>query len=615
MPDSTILNLTLATSPGDGDFIPVGRTGGNRRLHFISGVSGILDAGNYIAGTVGVDNGGTNITSYSSGDILYATNSNTLAKLAAGTSGQILAMGAAYPNWIANAGGAAGGQPADGTLTGLSNVSVSADKLIYATGVDQFGTVDFLAAGRSLVAADSPAAQRLVMDAAALGSANAFTATNDFVYAPSITRSQLSPSLLTGNSTLNVGECRYDTVVSGRTILFAGTPVEGSEIQLKLSVTGSPTLTIPTSKRIGESDTPITSLGLYPGLHNLLWRRINSEWVLSDTVGIYNNLTGNSAPTVNSDSTLGYSINSRWINTGTDIVYDCTDNTSGVALWRENINAQAPQTLYNKTVGSGWVTSIGSDATGDLYYRGTEGAFTRLGIGSAGYVLTSSGGLPSWAASAGGGLTGVVPVASGGTNLTSYTSGDLIYASAETTLSKLGIGSNGQALTIVGNQLTWGTVTGVAGSGLSDPGANGILKRTSLNSTAIAVTGVDYYAPFSVPASIGISIDGGGAVPSTGIKGYVTVPYSCTITGYNITADQATPSGTFDVWKVAEGTVLPTVANTIMGTKPSLSVGNAVRSNSVGDWQRSITGGSILGFTLDSVASGYKWNFQLEVIK
>lgn len=45
---------------------------------------------------------------------------------------------------------------------------------------------------------------------------------------------------------------------------------------------------------------------------------------------------------------------------------------------------------------------LGSDATGDVFYRNSGGAFTRLGIGSTGDVLTVAGGLPSWAAPAAG---------------------------------------------------------------------------------------------------------------------------------------------------------------------------------------------------------------------
>lgn len=64
-----------------------------------------------------------------------------------------------------------------------------------------------------------------------------------------------------------------------------------------------------------------------------------------------------------------------------------------------------------------------------------------------------------------------VPVASGGTNITSYTTGDLLYASGSTTLSKLTIGATNYVLTSSGtapqyvaqSTLTAGAATNIAG--------------------------------------------------------------------------------------------------------------------------------------------------------
>lgn len=41
--------------------------------------------------------------------------------------------------------------------------------------------------------------------------------------------------------------------------------------------------------------------------------------------------------------------------------------------------------------------ALGSDATGDIYYRNASGKLTRLALGTAGQVLTSNGTLPVWA--------------------------------------------------------------------------------------------------------------------------------------------------------------------------------------------------------------------------
>lgn len=57
-------------------------------------------------------------------------------------------------------------------------------------------------------------------------------------------------------------------------------------------------------------------------------------------------------------------------------------------------------TLTNKTLTSPAI-NLGSDANGDIYYRGS-GAFARLGIGSNGNCLTVSSGLPAWGSCASG---------------------------------------------------------------------------------------------------------------------------------------------------------------------------------------------------------------------
>ena len=57
--------------------------------------------------TITVGYGGTNLTSFTAGDILYATGSTTLAKLAKGSADDVLTMnsGATAPEWAAAAGG------------------------------------------------------------------------------------------------------------------------------------------------------------------------------------------------------------------------------------------------------------------------------------------------------------------------------------------------------------------------------------------------------------------------------------------------------------------------------------------------------------------------------
>jgi hypothetical protein len=106
--------------------------------------------------------GGTGLTSYSSGDILYASATNTLAKLAAGTNGQILTLASGVPSWAAapitlptqtdNAGKyltTDGTNASWGTLvvpitTGTSTVSANTATTIDTTALSAFTSIEYM---------------------------------------------------------------------------------------------------------------------------------------------------------------------------------------------------------------------------------------------------------------------------------------------------------------------------------------------------------------------------------------------------------------------------------------------------------------------------------------
>ena len=62
---------------------------------------GTIATGVWEGTTVAVDQGGTGLTSYTGGDLLYASGGTTIAKLAKGTAGKVLMMnsGATAPEW------------------------------------------------------------------------------------------------------------------------------------------------------------------------------------------------------------------------------------------------------------------------------------------------------------------------------------------------------------------------------------------------------------------------------------------------------------------------------------------------------------------------------------
>jgi len=69
---------------------------------------------------------------------------------------------------------------------------------------------------------------------------------------------------------------------------------------------------------------------------------------------------------------------------------------SGVTGSDKAVGATQTVTVTNKTLGSGTKMGLGSDATGDTYYNSGSGTVSRLGIGSSGQALLSNGSTPYW---------------------------------------------------------------------------------------------------------------------------------------------------------------------------------------------------------------------------
>ena len=62
---------------------------------------GTIGTGTWNATAIGTTKGGTGLTSYATGDILYASATNTLSKLSAGTDGYLLTLSSGVPTWAA----------------------------------------------------------------------------------------------------------------------------------------------------------------------------------------------------------------------------------------------------------------------------------------------------------------------------------------------------------------------------------------------------------------------------------------------------------------------------------------------------------------------------------
>jgi hypothetical protein len=92
----------------------------------ITGV-GTLAAGTWNATTIAPAYGGTGLTSYSVGDLIYASGTATISKLALGTSTHVLVAGAAAPEYVAQSTLSVGSASTATTATNATNVAVTAD--------------------------------------------------------------------------------------------------------------------------------------------------------------------------------------------------------------------------------------------------------------------------------------------------------------------------------------------------------------------------------------------------------------------------------------------------------------------------------------------------------
>jgi hypothetical protein len=191
-----------------------------------------------LAGTLGATSGGTGLTSYTTGDIIYSSATNTLAKLPAGTNGQILSLASGIPSWINN------------TSTGVSfvvtNITASASQTtftvnytvglieVYRNGV-KLAIADYTASNGTTIVLATPANAGDVIEVVAFGAVNtaAVITAEDFngtgsqtVYTMSVTPAN-SASVIIAISGVVQDPSTY--TVSGTTLTFSTAPPAGTD--------------------------------------------------------------------------------------------------------------------------------------------------------------------------------------------------------------------------------------------------------------------------------------------------------------------------------------------------------------------------------------------------
>jgi len=201
----------------------------------------------------------------------------------------------------------------------------------------------------------------------------------------------------------------------------------------------------------------------------------------------------------------------------------------GVTNYLLRAGASAPEYVNPASVVVGTATNVASGATGSIPYQSAAGTTTFVAAGTAGQVLTISGGLPTWATS------GTATLA---TNLAGGAAGRIAYQSALDTTAFVAAGTAGQLLIANGTSapswatpstITVGTAStaidlsgGVLGSIPYQTGAGAttfLALGTTNNVLTAGVAGPQYVAQSTLSV--------GAATTATNIAGGVTgaVPY------------------------------------------------------------------------------------------
>jgi len=332
--------------------------------------------------------------------------------------------------------------------------------------------------------------------------------------------------------------------------------------------------------------------------------------------------------------------------------------------------------------GGGGGGGISSPLTtkGDIWVYGTTD--TRLPVGANGQVLTADSTQPlglKWA-NAGGSVTGETPTGTiNGTN-TAFT-----LLASPNPMTSLMLFLNGVEqlagtdYTLSGNTITYtvaplagdwqeayygvggvgfagetptgtinGTNTGFTLSTVPSPSAslmlflNGVEQLAGTDYTlsgniityAVAPATGDwhraYYGMAAVSSanqgSIGITIDGGGTVPATGLKGSIQLPWNATITGWSIAATDGitTGSASVDIWYLAGSAPpaappVPAAANKISASAPVALAGAssaAGGTSAIATWTSLALGQyGAVSFNLASISTVTRITVELLVTK
>lgn len=411
-----------------------------------------------VTGTLPATNGGTGLASYAVGDLLYASSTTALARLADVATGNVLLSGGVgvAPSWgKVNLTTAVNGTlPVANGGTGQAS-ALTQYGVVYGATTSAMATTTAGTTGQVLVAntGGAPSWSSTVPSGAAVTSFSAgttgLTPSTGTTGAVTLAGTLNAGSGGTGQSSYTIGDLLYASagttlsklaaVATGSVLVSAGvgtapaysaTPSVTSLTSAFVygGTTASSTLTLQSTTGIGTTDSVVIKVGNNGAVTALT--AASSGIVTIGTLNLTNALGtaygGTGLTTFTAANNAIYSTSSTALTAGTlPIAAGGTGQTTASAAF----NALSPITT-----------------TGDLIIGNGVNSATRLAIGSNGFVLTSNGTTASWQALP---SSGVTSISFGSTGLTPSTS----TSGAVTVAGTLAVASGGTgATTIAGAQ-------------------------------------------------------------------------------------------------------------------------------------------------------------------
>jgi hypothetical protein len=237
-------------------------------------------------------------------------------------------------------------------------------------------------------------------------------------------------------------------------------------------------------------------------------------------------------------------------------------------------------------------------AAGDIVYASATNTLSKLAVGTTGQVLKVAAGVPSWATdTTTGTVTSVglsapafltvggspvtttgtlaltysgtaLPEANGGTAQTTYTTGDLLYASGANTLAKLAVGTTGQVLKVAAGVPSWDTDSAGSGTVTSVDLSGGTTGLTT-SGGPITTSGTITLAGTLAPGNGGTGVANNAASTLTISGAYATTLTVTAATGVTLptTGTLATLAGTETLTN--KTLTSPTLTTPALGTPAS----------------------------------------------